>query len=139
MEASESFPAKISEIEKIYEFISFVLSESGIDAAVETLFKMAADEIFSNIVNHGFGGLRDGDVKVSIQTGDGEVSMTFRDRGRPFDPMSIPAPDISLGMEERLVGGLGVYIVRGSFDEVRYSFENGFNVFAVKKRLHGAA
>jgi anti-sigma regulatory factor (Ser/Thr protein kinase) len=139
MEASGSFPAKISEIEKIYGMISLALSGSGIDASVETLFKMAADEIFSNIVNHGFGGLQDGDVTVSIQAGDGEASMTFRDGGRPFDPMSIPAPDVSLGLEERQAGGLGIYIVLGSFDEVRYAFENGFNVFTVKKRLHGTA
>jgi anti-sigma regulatory factor (Ser/Thr protein kinase) len=124
------------EIDGIYALISSVFSQEGIDAAMVNLFMMAADEIFSNIVNYGFEGPREGMVvEVTIQAEGGMASMTFRDEGKPFNPLSQPPPDVSLGLNERSLGGLGLYIVKNSFDDLRYSREEGSNVFTVKKYL----
>ena len=137
MKADGAFPAIISEIDNIYELISRVFSQEGLDKEAEYLFMSAADEIFSNIVNYGFEDQRKEDhekiAEVSVQIEAASVSMTFKDNGKPFDPLSSKAPDVSLGLDERPIGGLGIYIVKNSFDEVRYSFENGFNVFTIKK------
>ena len=131
------FPVEISEIDNIYDIISLAFSQEGLDKTMEYLFSAAADEIFSNIVNYGFEGSREDDhekiVEVSIQIEDSVISMTFKDNGKPFDPLSSKSPDISLGLHERPIGGLGIYMVKNSFDEACYSFENGFNVFTIKK------
>ncbi|MDR1509609.1 MAG: ATP-binding protein [Synergistaceae bacterium] len=143
IKANGTFPAEISEIENVYGFISRILSESGLDAAVATLFELAADEIFSNIVKYGYESeasrtAADAAVYIAIHIGDDAVSMTFRDRGNPFDPLQTHPPDLSLGLDERPVGGLGIHIVKNSFDDVRYSFEEGFNVFTlIKLRKRG--
>lgn len=135
-EANRNFPANLSEIENVYEFISQVITKNNIDSTVGDLLKMATDEIFSNIVNHAFKDMRQGTmVGVAVRVEDGAISMTFRDRGTPFDPLSIASPDISSGLEERPVGGLGIHIVKNMFDGVHYAFVDGFNVFTLKKLL----
>ncbi|MDR1979203.1 MAG: ATP-binding protein [Synergistaceae bacterium] len=136
VEKSGTFRAEMSEIENIYVFISRTLSESEVDPGIENLFMLAVDEIFSNIVKYGFDGSGEGaTADISIQIEDGAASLTFRDGGKPFDPLSANPPDVLLGLDEKPVGGLGVYIVKNSFDEVRYSREDDHNVFTLKKYL----
>ena len=136
MKAIEIFPAEIPEIENVYTFISQVFSDFGIEKKAERLFEMAVDEIFSNIVKHGFGESRSGAlVEVFVQIEDNMIYITFKDNGKPFDPLSWKEPDISLNLDERLAGGLGIHIVKNSFDEIHYSFKNGLNVLTLGKRM----
>lgn len=138
IKADKRFQADISEIENVYRFISRILSGNGVEPALETLFKLAADEIFSNIAKYGFGSgsetpRAEGAIHVAIHVEDDAVSMTFRDRGKPFDPLQARPPNLSLDLGQWPVGGLGIYIVKNSFDDVYYSFEEGFNIFTLKK------
>ena len=136
MKANKTFCPEIQEIENVYSFISRFFSDCEIDISIENLFKMAVDEILSNIVYYGFEESQEGAiVVVSIQIDSNAVSITFRDNGKPFDPLSIEEPDISLGIDERQMGGLGIHIIKNSFNEVHYSFENGYNVLTLKKRI----
>lgn len=63
--------------------------------------------------------------------------MTFQmtDSGIPFDPLSKPDPDITLPAEERQIGGLGIYMMKRTKDEVRYCYEDGQNRLTMKKAL----
>ena len=61
--------------------------------------------------------------------------LTFIDSGVPYDPLSRPDPDTTLSAEERRIGGLGIYMVKKSMDDVSYAYEDGKNVFTIKKRL----
>ena len=135
----EAFPAEKSQIRNIYIFISRFFSHSAFGGNAErllNLFEMATDEIFTNIVKYGFEEPRDDAVvEVTVQFEDNTVSMTFQDNGKPFDPLSSKEQDISLGIEGRLAGGWGIHIVKNSFDEVHYAFENGNNVFTITKRI----
>jgi anti-sigma regulatory factor (Ser/Thr protein kinase) len=128
----------MTEIENIYGLIEKALRGESADAALVNLFKMAADEVFSNIVNYGFGDFKTGaSVSVLLEGKKDVLSMTFRDNGKPFNPLTLPTPDTSLSVEERPAGGLGIHILKNSFDEVSYSFENGFNVLTLKKCVRG--
>jgi anti-sigma regulatory factor (Ser/Thr protein kinase) len=140
IKASRTFPADIPEIENVYAFISQTLSENGIGPAIENLFNLAVDEIFSNIVRYGYASdasrpTADAAIQITVQIDGDGVSMTFRDRGEPFDPLQARPPDLSLAIDERPVGGLGIYIVKNTFDDVCYAFEDGFNIFTLKKLL----
>ena len=69
-------------------------------------------------------------------TVDGETAgIEFRDRGIPFDPLARPDPDVTLSAEERGIGGLGIYMVKKTMDEVLYRRENGENVLTIRKKL----
>ena len=61
--------------------------------------------------------------------------ITFVDRGMPYDPLSTAAPDITLPADDREIGGLGVFIVRRTMDDVKYSYEEGQNILTITKRF----
>jgi len=62
--------------------------------------------------------------------------ITFIDRGRPYDPTAKEDPDITLPADERAIGGLGIFMVKKTMDDVSYSYINGCNVLTLKKKLH---
>ena len=63
------------------------------------------------------------------------VSITFIDSGVPFNPLEKPDPDVTLSVEERGIGGLGIFMVKKSMDDVQYSYDNGFNILTIYKRI----
>ena len=63
------------------------------------------------------------------------VIITFIDHGIPYDPLAAEDPDTTLSAEERSVGGLGVYMVKKSMDEITYEYKNGQNILKIKKNL----
>jgi len=92
--------------------------------AVAAAVLIACDEIVSNIVNHG--GAAAG-VEVDVGIGDGRVDVEVIDDGAPFDPTAAAAPDTDLTLENRKVGGLGIYLVREMMDRVDYARRDGRN------------
>ncbi|MDR3332578.1 MAG: ATP-binding protein [Synergistaceae bacterium] len=132
-----TYKADMSEIDGVYSLISSSLAGSGAPESAARLLEMAADEIFSNIVNYGYGDSRDGGrIDVSSEVRDGVAEITFSDDGVPFDPLSKAPPDTGAGADERPIGGLGIYIVRNSVDAIDYSREDGHNILTLKKRIY---
>ena len=86
----------------------------------------ALDEVLANIVHHG---LRDvaGTIELTIGREDGQVVAHVADTAAPFDPLLVPAPDTTLPMEKRKIGGLGIALVRALTDEVSYDRRDGRN------------
>ncbi|MDR1874769.1 MAG: ATP-binding protein [Synergistaceae bacterium] len=130
------YDANLDGLEDLYSFISTVLAENGVAESIVAVLEMAADEIFSNIVNYGYGEKREGaEIDVFLDVKDGVVEMVFCDNGSPFDPLAREAPDISLSLEERQIGGLGIHIVKNSVDEITYSRRDDRNVLTLKKSV----
>ena len=97
---------------------------------------VAAEEIFVNIAHYAYAP-NTGTARVSLEIA-GDVptaTVTFMDRGVPYDPLAKPDPDVTLDAEHRSVGGLGVYMVKQTMDEVRYAYEDGQNVLTMVKRF----
>jgi serine/threonine-protein kinase RsbW len=85
-----------------------------------TAFELALEEIFMNVVMHGSPPGHEPRIEVSLEFCNGEMILTIEDDGPPFDPLSLPPPDVTASLEERRVGGLGVFLVRQMMDEVSY-------------------
>ena len=66
---------------------------------------------------------------------DGVASITFRDTGIPYDPLAKEDPDVKLKAEDRSIGGLGIYMVKKSMDEMLYRYEDGHNVLTIRKTI----
>ena len=66
---------------------------------------------------------------------DGAITIEFRDRGYPFDPLAKRDPDVTLSAEKRQVGGLGIFMVKKTMDEVSDRRENGENILTIRKKL----
>ena len=63
------------------------------------------------------------------------VVITFIDKGVPYDPLTAADPDITLSADDRAIGGLGIFMVKKSMDEIVYRYDNGSNILSIRKNL----
>lgn len=126
--------AVMEELTKVTAFVDQKLKEAGCSVRTQTQVDIAVDEIFSNIVRYAYGtGGGKAAVCVDAETEPRTITLTFTDRGVPYNPLEQEEPDISLSAEEREPGGLGIFMVKNLMDEVGYRYENGHNVLCLKK------
>ncbi|MBQ0077777.1 MAG: ATP-binding protein [Bacteroidales bacterium] len=74
-------------------------------------------------------------VEVWASVSDGVLEIGFRDGGVEFDPLAKPDPDITARLEERQIGGLGIFICKQMMDVLNYRFENSCNIFTMSKKI----
>ena len=129
-------PAKIENIEAVTEFVNEELKR--LDCSDDVLYKVdiAIDELFGNIARYAYQPDEGpATVKVDVLPEPLSVILTFIDNGLPFNPLERPDPDVTLSVFERTPGGLGIYMVRNSMDEVTYEYKDGQNVLTIRKRM----
>ena len=131
---SSTFPGEFSSLAAIEDFVSPVAEAAGFDARGVYAVTMAVDEACTNIIEHAYGDAP-GDIHLGCQVAPGECVIIIRDRGRPFDPESVPPPDLTGDLEDRRGGGLGLFFMRKLMDEVRFSFDpdSGNQVVMIKR------
>jgi serine/threonine-protein kinase RsbW len=108
-------------------------------ATADTTFdlKLAVEEVFTNIVRHGYPA-GPGPVSLSIASEPDSLAVTLRDEAVPFDPAMAPLPDLESDWQTRPLGGLGWHLVRRLVDEVRHRpAPGGGNVITLIKRIPG--
>ena len=94
--------------------------------------ELSAEEIFTNIAFYAYEDVLDGKVEISCTRTSNELSITFADTGVPYNPLERPDPDINLPEEFRAIGGLGVFMVKKSSNEINYEYINGKNILTIK-------
>ena len=90
---------------------------------------VAIDEIFSNIAR--YSGATSATVGCEVEAG--RAILRFTDNGRPYDPTQQADPDTTLGIEEREIGGLGIFMVKKTMDRITYAYADGMNVLTIEK------
>lgn len=129
-------PAAAESIDKITEFINAELEKLDCPKKTQKQIDIAADEIFSNIAHYAYES-KDGSAEIRFEKSDNPkaVTLTFTDSGIPYNPLEKPDPDVTLSADEREIGGLGIYIVKKTMDEVKYERKDGKNILSVTKYL----
>lgn len=102
---------------------------------VRRSFNVALDELLANLLSHGMAGVDAGALTIEVEPDQERLTVTLVDDGPPFDPFSERAPDTTLSVEDRPVGGLGIHLVRELMDEVSYERRDGRNVVTLVKQL----
>jgi serine/threonine-protein kinase RsbW len=96
----------------------------------------AIDEACANVVDHAYQGKPDGEMHIQCALSDGEVTVTITDRGKPFDPRSVPRPDVSAPLQKRQEGGLGLFLMERLMDSVKFEFDAAKgNRLTMKKKV----
>jgi len=128
--------AKLENLSVIADFIAKTMRQLDIAESIYEV-QTAVDEACTNIIKHAYSG-GEGIITVSCELQANDFVITIRDKGRPFEPSSTPPPDIDADLDERKIGGLGIYMMRKLMDDVSYSFdsEEG-NKLVMRKRLTG--
>ncbi len=130
------FIARFESLDAIREFVADAAHQAGLDEKEVYNVQLAADEAASNIIEHAYEGVADGQIEISTDIADSTLRIEMRDQGKRFDPEAVAAPDINASLEDRVVGGLGLFFMRKLMDEVQfqYSPESG-NVLTMLKHL----
>ena len=136
MERRTGVPADRKQLTVLNQFLQEFWTAAALAPAAMQPFELALEEIFMNIVMHGSEPGRTPWVEVSLDGGAGEtVTMTVEDDGPHFDPLSLPEPNVSAALDQRPVGGLGVFLVRQMMDAVSYERVGTRNQLKMMKTL----
>jgi anti-sigma regulatory factor (Ser/Thr protein kinase) len=119
----------------IRDFVAQVGEGLGLDEQVIYELQLAVDEACSNVIEHGYGG-RGGEIEVTIEPTEDGIQVMMRDWGNPFDPDAVPIPDVTAPLENRKLGGLGLFLMRKMMDDVRFEFDRqqGNTLTMMKRR-----
>ena len=129
--------ATVENIAKVTEFVDAQLEECGCPMKAQMQIDIAIDELFGNIAHYAYNPeVGPATVQVEVRREpEIEVIITFIDNGIPYDPLAKEDPDVTLSAEERGIGGLGIYMVKKSMDEIVYEYKDGQNILKVRKKI----
>ena len=124
--------AKIENVDKVTEFVNEVLEEKECPLKVQMQLDVAIDEIFGNIAYYAYGkGSGNATIQIEMEDNPPKITLTFIDQGIPYNPLESKDPDI----EDREIGGLGIFLVKKTMDELSYEYVDGQNILTMKKEL----
>ena len=128
--------ATVENIETVTEFVNAQLELMDCPIRAQMQIDIAIDELFGNIAHYAYNTeVGSATVRVEVSEAPLAVIITFIDNGVPYDPLGKDDPDITLSAEEREIGGLGIYMVKQSMDEITYEYKNGQNILKIKKNI----
>ena len=125
--------------ENLQEVLSFVdshLEDMGVSMKAQMQIDIAVEELFVNIAHYAYAP-DTGKAVVCVEKDEekNQVSISFTDWGKPYNPLEKPDPDVTLSAEERSIGGLGIFMVKKSMDDMRYVYKDGQNILTITKKL----
>ena len=128
--------AKVENIAAVTELVDGILEENSCPIKSQIQIDVAIDELLSNIAFYAYDS-DGGDVTVRIEIAEDpkSVNITFIDSGQPYNPLEKEDPDVTLPAEERQIGGLGIFLVKKTMDDVIYTYEDGRNNLTIKKLI----
>ena len=105
------------------------------DDAMLFKIRLAVEEVVENVVRYAYeNGL--GWLEINVELGEnGVLKIKLRDGGVPFDPLAKEDPDLTLSVEDRPIGGLGIFLCKKLMDDVSYTFEDGCNILVLQKEV----
>lgn len=127
------FPAQTSELDNAMSFITEGMEAAGASMKTVMQVSVAFEEMFVNVAHYAYPD-KDGDVTIGFGAEDNEITIQLTDSGIPFNPLEKAEPDTTLSAEERQIGGLGIFMVKKTMDDVSYEYKDGKNIFTMRKR-----
>ncbi len=123
----------IDEIPVVSERLEELMNGAGFgpEAVLDT--QLAVEEAITNVIVHGYK-QKGNEIRIACQVIDGAIEIRITDSAPPFNPLSLPTPDLDSDVNERRIGGLGIYLIRRVMDGVEYAYEGGNNIFTLTKK-----
>ena len=133
-----TLPAELASLAELRRYAKDAAARAGIEEERAYQLQLAGDEIATNIISYGY---KEGDASAGITIGGeirgGALVLTLEDHGTAFDPRTRPMPgeeDLAKPLEERTIGGLGIYLAIQGVDRFDYrrEGERNLNIFEVR-------
>ena len=128
--------ATVENIAAVTDFVHEELERLDCPLKAQTQIDIAIDELFGNIAHYAYDPLTGpATVRVEVEEDPLAVVITFIDHGKPYDPLAQEDPDTTLSAENRQIGGLGIFLVKKTMDDISYEYREGQNILRIKKSL----
>ncbi len=125
---------KVSEITKLNAFVKSATATLNMEIGLANKIKLAVEEAVTNIIDYAYQNGTEGNISVTIEADESRIRFILTDSGAEFDPTGVSKADTTLTVEERPIGGLGVFLVRNLMDSINYERVDGKNVLRMEKR-----
>ena len=137
MQSTESFSleSRISELQKLNQWVDTFAQASGLTMSDTFSLNLSLEELVSNIIKYGGEAGKTHKINILISINSPQLEVTISDSGQPFDPSKVETPDISLSVEERAIGGLGVFLANKYMDSMHYQRTDTHNILHLSKQL----
>ncbi len=131
-----TIPATVENIEKVTDFVNVQLDNIDCPPKAQMQIDIAIDELFGNIAHYAYNP-ETGPATVRVEVTEKPISVviTFIDHGVPYDPLKKEDPDITKSAEDREIGGLGIFMVKKTMDEITYEYKDGQNILRIRKDI----
>lgn len=114
--------ANVENLERISGFVSEVMREAKVDAGAIPKVLLAVDEACTNIALYAYPE-RKGYIRLACWLDQDDFVISIEDKGKSFNPCSVPPPNLDVNLDDRRVGGLGIHFMRTFMDEISYSYD----------------
>lgn len=134
-ERSIELKAELNALQALFVFLEEGCAALQVPVEAQRALELSADEAVTNIINYAYPEGSPGPVRLGLHKNAGEVVLTIEDQGRPFDEAQVPDPDLDASIEDRHVGGLGVFLMHKMMDRVERSREGDTNRLVLAKKI----
>ncbi|MBN2602292.1 MAG: ATP-binding protein [Candidatus Marinimicrobia bacterium] len=125
---------RIPEIEHVCDAVAeFSRKHNVADKIIFTLH-LAIDEILTNIISYGYSDPNEHIINICYSLQKDYLQLKIIDDSNPYDPAAAPEPDVEASLEDRKIGGLGIYLIKNMMDDIKYSSESGKNTLVLTKK-----
>ena len=126
--------AAVEKLNDVIAFLEEIMEKHDVPMKVCLQMQVAVEEIFVNIAHYsypsGAGPVR---IEADIPEGGGSITIRFIDQGVPYDPLQKKDPDTTLSADDRPIGGLGIFMVKKSMNDVTYEYKDNSNILTIRK------
>lgn len=128
--------ADMTNLNRVLSFVDSRLEAAECDPSIQMVIDLAVEELFTNVASYAYAPGK-GPVTIRVKTdGTGGIAeIVFTDRGVPYDPLKQTGPNLDGDIESRRIGGLGIYMVKNSMDDMSYEYRDGNNVLTIRKKI----
>ncbi|MDD2328377.1 MAG: ATP-binding protein [bacterium] len=126
---------KIEELHRVVAFLEQLEEEWQLPAGSLLPINLVLEEALSNVIFYAYEDERTHEIRIDFEYADNRLDVTIRDSGKPFDPTRNNNPDLTLPVEERPIGGLGIFLIRKIMQEVSYERLGEENILRMSKMI----
>lgn len=127
--------SKLSEIQRVEHLLRAFITKYQLPSSFIMDFTLSAEELLTNIISYGYEDTAEHLIQLQLQCNATTITLCIKDDGRAYNPLTRPLPDITAGVQERPIGGLGIYLVRQLMDQVEYFRSDEKNILTLTKKL----
>ncbi len=131
-----TIPNRLDEIAPLARGTAAFLESHNVDPDATFAVDLALEEMVSNVIKYGYKDRDSDQICIRLRVGRDEITLVVEDSGPPFNPLELPEPDLDKPVDQRPIGGLGVFLVRKTVDRMEYERLGNRNILRITVARH---